>query len=78
MMENSCDWRKSTYSGPTGGNCVEAGTWRKSTYSGSQGGNCVEAADDARGVLVRDTVKRDGVTLLIGGAAWKRFTSSLK
>ena len=38
------NWRKSTYSGGSGGNCVEVGSlpWRKSTYSGGQGGECVE------------------------------------
>ena len=35
-------WRKSTYSGSNGGNCVEVGTWRKSTHSGSNGSDCVE------------------------------------
>ena len=35
-------WRKSTYSGGNGSDCVEVGTWRKSTYSGSNGSDCVE------------------------------------
>jgi uncharacterized protein DUF397 len=36
-------WRKSSYSGNGGNNCVEVGTmWRKSSYSGNGGGNCVE------------------------------------
>ncbi|MFB9465126.1 DUF397 domain-containing protein [Streptomyces cinereospinus] len=41
-------WRKSSYSGDQGGECVECApvglTWRKSTYSGDQGGQCVECA----------------------------------
>ena len=38
-------WRKSSYSGGNGGQCVEAATvWRKSSYSASNGGQCVEAA----------------------------------
>jgi hypothetical protein len=38
-------WRKSSYSGGNGGDCVEAATvWRKSSYSGGNGGQCVEAA----------------------------------
>ncbi|QRN81759.1 MAG: DUF397 domain-containing protein, partial [Nocardiopsis sp. BM-2018] len=37
-------WRKSSYSGGGGGNCVEVG-WHKSSYSGSAGGNCVEVAE---------------------------------
>ncbi|MFF3754117.1 DUF397 domain-containing protein [Streptomyces sp. NPDC002018] len=40
-------WRKSSYSGDTGGDCVECvpvGTaaWHKSSYSSSTGGDCVE------------------------------------
>jgi hypothetical protein len=36
-------WRKSSYSGTGGGNCIEVGqSWRKSTYSGSSGNSCVE------------------------------------
>ncbi|WP_439940155.1 DUF397 domain-containing protein [Streptomyces sp. BBFR115] len=42
-------WRKSSYSGNTGGDCVECApldgaAWRKSSYSGSTGGECVECA----------------------------------
>ncbi|MEU0991520.1 DUF397 domain-containing protein [Streptomyces sp. NPDC005953] len=42
-------WRKSSYSGTTGGNCVECAplgnvAWRKSTYSGDTGGDCIECA----------------------------------
>jgi hypothetical protein len=37
-------WRKSSFSGNQGGNCVEVG-WRKSTYSGGDTGACVEVAD---------------------------------
>ena len=35
-------WRKSSYSSPNGGNCVEIGLWRKSSRSSVNGGNCVE------------------------------------
>ena len=41
---NSAPWRKSSYSGNNGGNCVEVATWRKSSYSGNSGANCVEVA----------------------------------
>jgi len=42
-------WRKSSYSGGTGGECVECAplgvaAWRKSTYSSDTGGDCVECA----------------------------------
>lgn len=36
-------WRKSSRSGDTGGNCVElAAVWRTSSRSGDTGGQCVE------------------------------------
>lgn len=35
-------WHKSTYSGPSGGDCLEMATWHKSTYSGGDGGDCLE------------------------------------
>ncbi|MGW8380289.1 DUF397 domain-containing protein [Streptomyces sp. ODS28] len=38
-------WFKSSYSGPEGGDCVEAAfDWHKSTRSGSEGGQCLEAS----------------------------------
>jgi hypothetical protein len=37
-------WRKSSRSTDTGGNCVEVLTWQKSSRSGDTGGNCVEVA----------------------------------
>jgi hypothetical protein len=36
-------WRKSSFSGSNGGNCVEV-AWAKSSFSGSNGGSCVEVA----------------------------------
>jgi hypothetical protein len=35
-------WRKASYSGNNGGDCVEVGVWRKASHSGANGGNCVE------------------------------------
>lgn len=45
----SIQWRKSSYSGDQGGDCVECApvgalAWVKSSYSGDQGGECVECA----------------------------------
>lgn len=37
-------WRKSSRSGPNGGDCVEVAAWRKNTRSGPDGGQCVEVA----------------------------------
>ena len=75
----STPWRKSSYSGNSGANCVEVATWRKASYSGNNGGDCVEAGVADRGrVLVRDTGNRDGASLDIPAEAWERFTASLK
>ncbi|MER6500517.1 DUF397 domain-containing protein [Streptomyces sp. NPDC001455] len=77
-------WRKSTYSGSTGGECVECATtggatWRKSTYSGNTGGECVEVADGLPcAVPVRDSKNPDGPVLTIGATAWQRFVDALR
>jgi hypothetical protein len=72
-------WRKSTYSGNNGGECVEVATWRKASYSGNSGADCVEAGVADRGrVLVRDTANRDGAVLDIPADVWERFTASLR
>jgi hypothetical protein len=77
-MTDSAAWRKSSYSGSSGGNCVEVAPWRKSSYSGSSGGDCVEVADATTIVLVRDTKDRDGGTLAFAADAWEAFTVTLK
>lgn len=53
--------------------------WRKSTYS-SQDGNCVEVSSGrpARIVAIRDTQNRDGFTLRVPSAEWRRLTASVK
>jgi hypothetical protein len=77
-MLDSAAWRKSSYSGSSGGNCVEVGLWRKSSYSGGSGGDCVEVADCPSLVMVRDTTNRDGGTLTFTTDAWAAFAASLK
>jgi Domain of unknown function (DUF397) len=71
-------WRKSTYSGGNGGDCVEVGAWRKSTYSGGNGSDCVEVGGSAPVVLVRDTKDRAGAVLTFGPDAWRRFAATIK
>ena len=71
-------WRKSTYSGGNGSNCVEVGTWRKSTYSADNGGNCVEVGAAGPVVVVRDTRDRAGAVLAFGAGAWRRFADALR
>lgn len=74
----SAAWRKSSYSGNNGGNCVEIATWRKSSRSGNSG-NCVEAGvADAGLIVVRDTANRAGGTLAFPLGAWASFTAALK
>jgi hypothetical protein len=51
--------------------------WRKSTHSGANGGDCVEVAS-AKGVAVRDTTDREGVTLEFTAEAWQQFTRRLR
>ncbi|QXE37167.1 DUF397 domain-containing protein [Streptomyces sp. GMY02] len=55
-------WRKSSYSGSTGGDCVECAplagaAWHKSSHSSSTGGECVECTT-------------------VGAAAWHKSTHS--
>ncbi|MFJ8884171.1 DUF397 domain-containing protein [Streptomyces sp. NPDC102402] len=88
-MESSHDlagapWRKSSYSGTNGGDCVECtvtggAAWRKSSYSGSTGGECVEVADGcAASVPVRDSKNPDGPVLVLGADAWQAFVDGLR
>ncbi|MEV7401366.1 DUF397 domain-containing protein [Streptomyces sp. NPDC091267] len=79
----SAQWRKSSYSGSTGGDCVECtvtggAAWRKSSYSGSTGGECVEvAAGCAASVPVRDSKNPSGPVVVIGADAWRGFVAGL-
>ena len=72
-------WRKSSYSGNGGSNCVEVGTlWRKSSYSGNGGGNCVEVAHDPHVVAVRDSKNPDGPVLTFSRDEWASFLTRLR
>jgi hypothetical protein len=73
-------WRKSSYSGTNGGNCVEvAEVWRKSSYSASNGGNCVEVARTLpAAVAVRDSKDPDGPKLIFTVADWAAFTTAIR
>jgi hypothetical protein len=72
-------WRKSSYSGDTGGSCVECAllgplAWRKSSHSGDQGGECVEiAAPPSPTLLIRDSKNPAGPHLTLGPAAFVTF-----
>jgi hypothetical protein len=74
-------WRKSSYSGNTGDNCVEVGSvslWRKSRHSGNNGGNCVEVGAAPCAVAVRDSKDPDGARLAFTPARWQEFTRRVK
>jgi len=73
-------WRKSSYSGGNGGNCVEvAEVWRKSSYSGSNGGACVEVARTLpAAIAVRDSKNPDGPKLIFTKADWAAFTTAIR
>ena len=71
-------WRKSSYSGNQGGDCVEvAQNWRKSSYSGD-GPSCVEVADVHSHVHVRDTQNRPLGYLTFPGADWNALLAVLR
>lgn len=75
-------WRKSSYSGDTGGECVEcaplgAATWQKSSYSGDTGGDCVEIAAQPHRIAVRDSKNPDGGAFTISPAAFTAFVRTL-
>ncbi|MEV7512605.1 DUF397 domain-containing protein [Streptomyces sp. NPDC091201] len=75
-------WRKSSYSGTTGGECVEcapigAVAWRKASYSGDTGGNCVEVAAQPCLVAVRDSKVPGGPVFTVRPAAFAAFVRSV-
>ncbi|MEV6046118.1 DUF397 domain-containing protein [Streptomyces xanthochromogenes] len=73
-------WHKSSYSGASGGDCLEVGRWRKSTYSGGSGGDCLEVADDVPHIVpVRDSkTAPHGPTLVFRAGAWSAFIADVK
>jgi len=83
MDLTSVSWRKSTYSGCNGGNCIEVAdlssvNWRTSSRSGANGGNCVQVADLPGTIAVRDSKDPDGPALLFTPAEWAAFTARVK
>ncbi|MFD0150875.1 DUF397 domain-containing protein [Streptomyces sp. NPDC055721] len=74
-------WRKSSYSGPNGGDCIECaplGTaaWRKSSFSGPNGGECIEVADLTAHVAVRDSKNPEGPAFRATPAAFAAFVTA--
>ncbi|MFE4636572.1 DUF397 domain-containing protein [Streptomyces sp. NPDC056773] len=75
---STATWHKSSYSGGSGGDCLEMATWRKSTYSDGTGGDCLEVADGLPHIVpVRDSKDPDGPHLTFGAPAWAVFVATL-
>ncbi|MFU9038534.1 MULTISPECIES: DUF397 domain-containing protein [Streptomyces] len=79
-------WRKSSYSNPDGGACIEVSddllanaTWRKSSHSNPDGGQCIEVSDDLPALVpVRDSKDPHGPALVFPAAAWASFVDAVK
>ncbi|MFF3762674.1 DUF397 domain-containing protein [Streptomyces sp. NPDC001922] len=74
-------WRKSSYSGDDGGECIECAPvggaqWRKSSYSGDTGGQCVEIFPAPCTVAVRDSKDPNGPALTFTPDAFAAFVSA--
>ncbi|GGU31915.1 DUF397 domain-containing protein [Streptomyces lavendofoliae] len=79
MKIDILEWRKSSYSDGSGGNCLEVATWRKSTHSGGSGGDCLEVADGHPDIVpVRDSKNPTGPKLVFRAASWSAFVAGLK
>jgi len=72
-------WYKSSYSGGSGGDCLEIARWRKSTYSAGDGGDCLEVADGHPTLIpVRDSKNPLGPKLVFRADSWSAFVDELK
>ncbi|MFI8446224.1 DUF397 domain-containing protein [Streptomyces erythrochromogenes] len=74
-------WRRSSYSGGTGGDCVECApldgaAWRKASYSAN--GDCVEVAAQPCRVAVRDSKNPGGPVFTVAPEAFTAFVRSLR
>ncbi|MFF3994671.1 DUF397 domain-containing protein [Streptomyces cyaneofuscatus] len=75
-MSSNLRWFKSSYSSPSGGDCIEvAFDWRTSSYSSDSGGNCVEVAACPHSVHVRDSKVQDGPAFAVAPDAWSTFVT---
>ncbi|MER5257613.1 MULTISPECIES: DUF397 domain-containing protein [unclassified Streptomyces] len=74
-------WRKSSYSGSGGGECVECApfngtTWRKSTHSSDTGGDCIEFAPRQGTIAVRDSKNPEGPAFTTTPRAFATFVEA--
>ena len=70
------DWRKSSYSANSQGQCVEVG-WTKSSHSANPQGDCVEVVVTGP-VAVRDSKNPDGGMLTVPRTSWSAFISAVR
>lgn len=81
--ERFTGWRKSSYCGPSNGECLEVADvhrlseWRKSSYSGGSNGSCLEVVDGHPVVPVRDSKLTQGPVLVFPVAGWSSFVSAV-
>ncbi|MGW6981561.1 DUF397 domain-containing protein [Streptomyces sp. NPDC054932] len=68
-------WRKSSYSGSSGGDCVECALL--GTAAWRNGGDCVEVAAQPCAVAVRDSKRPDGPVFAVTPEAFAAFVRSL-
>ena len=79
MDINNVTWRKASYSGGNGGNCVEVGVWRKASHSGDNGGACVEVTSTGKAfVAVRDSKDPNGPKLAFTQSGWQSFIQHVR
>ncbi|MCM2391950.1 DUF397 domain-containing protein [Streptomyces albipurpureus] len=74
-------WRKSSYSGTTGGNCVEcaplgSASWQKSSHSGATQSQCVEVAAQPCRIAVRDSKDPARGSFTVAPAAFAVFVEA--
>jgi hypothetical protein len=73
-------WRKSSYTGQGGEDCVEVAptVWRKSSHSLEAHAECVEIAELPRMIAVRDSKHPDGPVLTFGRPAFTALTNVIR
>ncbi|MET9146436.1 DUF397 domain-containing protein [Streptomyces sp. NPDC004042] len=81
QQSENIQWRRSSYSGSTGGNCIEcaplgAAAWAKSSYSGNTGGECVEYAHLTAHIALRDSKDPAGGHLAVAPEVFSRFVGA--
>jgi hypothetical protein len=70
-------WFKSSFSGGSGGNCVEV-AWPRPSFSGGNGGDRVEVSSLPARISVRDSNNAAGSRLRFGASTWDAFVRAVK